>query len=136
MRDPAEFMTSMMNVDWEHDGLHCWAMTRTMVYECFGVRVPLVASVIPTGRTAKAKVFNDHPERAKWREVEQPEQWAIALMSRKGAHPDFFEHSGVYVSIEGGGVFHVDHPHGCVFDSVMEIVQLRKWAQPRFFVPL
>lgn len=135
-KDPAVFMAEMMNRDWESNGLHCWALTRLMVKECFGVDLPLVTSIVPNGRTAKADLFNKHEQRKFWKEVYRPDDWGVALMSRKGAEPDLFEHSGVYLNMEGGIVFHVDYPHGCVADSVMEIKQLRKWETPRLFVPL
>lgn len=135
MRDPGEFMVSMMNKDWQADGLHCWALVKLTVKEIYGIELPGVVSVVPTGRTNKANLFNGHPERAKWKEADPSAEWAVVLMTRREAPTELFEHAGVYFNIEGGMVFHVDYPHGCVCDSLFELPLLRKWSYPRFFVP-
>lgn len=136
VKDPGQYMAELMNVNWEHDGLHCWELVRRTVRDVCAVRLPPVLRVAPSVRREKADLFNNHEERSRWREVALPELWGVALMTRKGAQEDFFEHAGVFFNIEGGGVFHVDHPHGVVFDSLFELPLVRKWNYPRFFVPL
>lgn len=135
MPDPGPYMSAMMNREWEAHGLHCWSLVRLTVKDLYDIDLPGVISVVPTGRTNKADLFNKHPERAKWKEVDHNVDWAVVLMTRKAAPDELFEHSGVYFNIEGGVVFHVDHPHGCVCDSLFELPRLRKWSYPRFFVP-
>jgi hypothetical protein len=136
LREPGPYMAEMMNQPWEPDGLHCWALVRKTVKDVVGIEVPPIVGVIPSLRKDRAELFVSHDERDKWTEVETPGEWAVVLVARKQAHPDFLEHAGVYFNIEGGGIFHADHPHGVVWDSLFEFDKVRRWGKPRFFVPL
>lgn len=125
----------MLGRPWEADGLHCWALVRDAATALFGVVLPPVLDVAPAGRLTKAELFNTHPERANWVEVDRPGRWAVCLMHRRRAREELLEHAGIYLDVDGGGILHVDDPHGVVFDTPFELPRLRKWAAPLYLVP-
>ena len=132
---PGPYVTVLINRPWDRGGLHCWRLVRDVQRDLFGRDLPPVFDTAPDRRATKAEAFADHPERARWREITAPAHGAVALMARKGARPDFVEHAGVWLDIDGGGLLHVDAPHGVVFDSLVELASVRRWATPQFFLP-
>lgn len=132
--DQASYVSALIGKPWQADGLHCWALVCQTVNDLFGVRLPGVLEA-PEGRRTKAGMFASHPARAGWVEAQPPLPWAVALMHRRGGAPDVIEHAGVYLPIDGGGILHVDDPHGVVFDSMFELPRFRCWASPVLMVP-
>jgi hypothetical protein len=115
--------------------MNCWTFTRKVVLELFGVELP-TSDIAPRARRAKAAEFAEHPARRRWRETTADASlWALALLHRRGQHPDFIEHAGMYLSLDGGGVLHLDKEHGVVFDSLFELPRIRTWAPPLLLVP-
>ena len=133
--DQFAYVSGLIGKPWEATGLHCWALTRQVVLDLFGVDLPAVLEA-PSGRRTKAGMFADHPARSGWIEARAPLPWAVALMHRRQASRELIEHAGVYLPFDGGGVLHVDDPHGVVFDSLYELPRARVWAPPILMVPL
>lgn len=133
--DAGQYLTALIGQPWARDGLHCWALVRQVQRDLFDRDLPPVFDVAPDGRAAKARLFNGHPERKRWQAIERPVHGAVALMVRRGARIDFFEHAGVYFDLDGGGLLHVDDPHGVVFDDLFVFRSARRWMDPVFFVP-
>lgn len=134
MPSVGSYLDALIGQPWKRDGLHCWTLTRKVVWDLFGVVVPEVLHA-PNGRRTKAAMFADAPERADWIETASPDVWAIALMHRRGAPPELIEHAGVYLDLDGGGVLHTDESHGVVFDSLFALPRVRTWAAPLFLIP-
>jgi len=132
--DQVAYVSALIGQPWQADGLHCWALVRQVVGDLFGVDLPAVIEA-PEGRRTKAGMFANHPARAGWVEAQPPLPWAVALMHRRGGARDVIEHAGVYLPFDGGGVLHVDNPHGVVFDTLFDLQRIRCWATPLMLVP-
>jgi hypothetical protein len=131
----SRYITDLMVLPWDPVQMNCWVFTRKVVLELFGVDLP-TSDVAPHKRHTKSLAFATHPERSNWTQtVAGMTEWAVALMHRRGQHPDFIEHAGVYLNLDGGGVLHMDDLHGVVFDSLFELPRIRTWAYPLLFVP-
>lgn len=134
--DAALYVSGLINQPWAKDGRHCWRLVIEVQRDLFGRELPSVMDVAPTGsegRRLKPKLFAEHDEVGRWREVILPEHGAIALMHLVSLPPHALIHAGVYLALDGGGVVHCDHPQGVVFDSLTEL-RVRRWT-PRWFVP-
>lgn len=125
MMDAVAFITSMQGKPWTVEE-HCWSLTRLAQIECFGIEVPDILLTERLDALALVRKFRDHPERARWRQVSQPSHGAIVLMNKGGPHGRAI-HAGTYFDTEGGGILHVDDPHGVVFEDTITI-QLRGWT--------
>ncbi len=124
MRDAAVYVSALQGRPWSADQ-HCWALVAEVQAELFGRALPpvLIADRLTAGELVRA--FHDHPERERWRQVERPAHGAVVLMHRPGAHARAI-HAGVYLDLDGGGVLHVDDPHGVTFDDTLSL-NLRNW---------
>lgn len=78
------------------------------------------------------RAFHGHEERRRWRATSLPVGGAIVLMHRPGTGARAI-HAGTYLALDGGGVLHVDDPHGVVFDTPLDL-GLRNWAC-EYYVP-
>ena len=131
----ADYVSAMIGRPWEATGLHCWELVRLAAGDLFGVDLPVVLEA-PSGRRTKAELFGTHPARAGWVEAQPPLPWAVALMHRRGGSPTMIEHAGLYLPLDGGGVLHVDAPHGVVFDRLFLLRRARPWSVAAFMVPV
>jgi hypothetical protein len=128
-------INGLINAPWVRDGRNCWRLVREVV-ALLGCDLPVVLDVAPlgkSGRELKRELFNRHPERSNWREVDTPDRWAIALLHKQHRPADHVEHAGVYFPDDGGHVLHTADPHGVVFDNLHEL-RARGWA-PIYLVP-
>lgn len=110
---------------------NCWRLAAEASRELYGRALPLrpFAGALPA-RAARAELFAAHPERARWREVQAPEDGALVLMSRSRGD----EHCGIFVGLGRGAVLHRDAPHGTVLDMPIAVTALRGWRMT-FHVP-
>jgi hypothetical protein len=90
---------------------------------------------VPKTSAERTQLYQSHPERGNWKEVQLPQPWALALMYDKTHEKEDVEHLGVYLDLDGGGVLHTDDPHGATFDTLFELRKLRRWADPILMVP-
>lgn len=109
---------------------HCWRLVEHTQRDLFGEELPSV-DLAGMDLRALAKAFHGHPERQRWVQVARPTHGAIVLMHRPGAFARAI-HAGVYLDLDGGGVFHTDEHHGVCFDTLLEIA-LRNW-RAEFYV--
>jgi len=131
----SRYVNGLLELPWDPVYMNCWVLTRKVVLELFGIELP-VSAIPPDKRRAKALAFTTHPERCNWvQTIAGMTDWAVALMHRRGHDPNFIEHAGVYLNLDGGGVLHMDDGHGVVFDSLFELPRIRTWAYPTLFVP-
>ena len=132
------YVSALINEPWARDGRHCWRLVVDVQRDLFGRELPAVLDVAPAtageARRVNPKLFAEHAERARWREVDDPQHGAIVLMHRAGAPRDALIHAGVYLALDGGGILHCDAPQGVAFDRVQELIEVRRWA-PRYFIP-
>jgi cell wall-associated NlpC family hydrolase len=91
------------------ESYHCWAFVRHVQAVRFGRTLPAIPN--PEDLLAQARVFRAHPERARWRRVERPEEGDCVLL-RRARYP---VHVGVWIAIDGGGVLHCSQDSGVVF---------------------
>lgn len=129
------YVNSLINQPWTKEARHCWRFVREAAKELYGIDVPLVLEVAPggfEGRKSKRKLWKEHPERANFDEIANPVDGAIVLMRRPFVLPGNFDHAGLYIDVDGGGILHCDAPQGVCFDSLREI-ELRRWV-PSYFV--
>ena len=122
---PAEFIESVYGAKWSTTD-HCWDLVLRGQREIFGIEVPSVLIADKLEARALVRMFNLHPERKRWIRVNLPENGAVVLMSRAGPHGRAI-HAGIYFDLDGGGILHVDEPHGAVFEDALAI-QLRGWV--------
>jgi hypothetical protein len=133
--DVGAYVTRLINQPWARDGRHCWQLVREVQRDLFGRELPVIVDVAPVGTDGlreKHRLFSTHAELANWREVSTPTHGAVAIMSRGVS--TMFTHAGVFLDVDGGGVLHTSAPHGCVFDSLLDL-SARRW-KPIYFVPL
>jgi hypothetical protein len=129
--DPAEFIESVYGGKWSTTA-HCWDLVRRGQREVLGREVPEVLISDKLEARALVRMFEDHPERMRWIRVNIPENGAIVLMNKGGRHGRAI-HAGIYFDLDGGGILHVDDPHGVVFEDALAI-QLRGWTCD-FYIP-
>lgn len=129
------FINSVLNQPWARDGRNCWRLTRDVI-GILGYKLPLVLEVAPSGkegRELKAELFSNHPERANWEFVDNPNNWALVFMHRPFRKAAMIEHAGVYFADKGGRILHTCDPYGVVYDTIAEL-KVRNWV-PTFLVP-
>ena len=129
--DAAAYVSALQGRPWSVER-HCWALVEDVQRDLFGRDLPPVHLDERLTTRELARMFRDHPEQRRWREVSVPEHGAIALMHRGGGHARAI-HAGVFLDLDGGGVLHVDEPHGVTFDGHLDLV-LRNWTSA-YFLP-
>lgn len=128
------YISALINQPWARDGRHCWRLVREVQRDLFGRKLPVVLDMAPLGAAGarlKARLFRDHPERQRWREIHEPEHGAIAILRGQTGYE---QHAGVYLDFDCGGVLHTDTPFGVVFDDLFTLRDLRHLT-PSFLVP-
>lgn len=136
MDDLGAYVSDLINTPWERSRLHCWSTVCKVQRDVFGRALPVVFDAGGgggEGRRYRREAFAGHAERGRWTEVGVPRHGAVALMRRSAAPAGDYEHAGVWLDLDGGGVLHSDYPHGVVFDSPIELAA-RGWV-PAWFVP-
>ncbi len=136
-QDIGAYVTALINQPWARDGRHCWRLVIEVQRDLFGRELPVVMDVAPVGiegRRLKPRLFAEHDERARWREIETPVHSAVVLMRCAHASPDAIIHAGVCLALPAIGILHCDHPQGVTFDTLLELTGLRGWS-PRYFLP-
>lgn len=84
------------------DSFDCYGLARHLQAVFFGRELPLFTMPAEAGRFAVASAISVHPERTRWVEVAEPQDGAIAVMSRQ----DVGFHLGVFLDIDGGIIVH------------------------------
>jgi len=135
--DSAPYVSALINQPWARDGRHCWRLVAEVQRDLFGRELPPILDAGcggGEGRRYRRGLFTDHAERGRWSQIAAPVHGAVALMHRRAAPAGDYEHAGVWLDFDGGGVLHTDAPHGVVFDSPRDL-GARGWV-PSWFVPL
>lgn len=133
--EKAAYVARRNGEPWEMTGLHCWELVRQVQRDVYGRELPEIPGIHAIDVFALARVFNDHEERSRWREVPRPVDGAIVLMGRAGSSTRSRDiHAGVYMAVDRGGILHIDRPHGVAFDGLAELSAIRGW-KPSFFIP-
>lgn len=132
MTDPAAYVSARQGRPYT-DTEHCWWLVREAQRDLFGRDVPAVLIAGALNARALVQAFHGHAERRNWRQTARPEHGAIVLMHKPGAHARAI-HAGIYLALDGGGVFHTDTDHGVTFDGLFEL-SVRNW-RAEFYVPL
>lgn len=133
--DPAKYVDDLINRP-VAAAFSCWRLVIEVQRGLFGRELPSLLDVVRRGAAGpveNARQFAGHPERARWQESDYPVNGAVVLMRQSGANLGAFEHAGVYVDLDGGGVLHSDQPHGVVFDT-LPMLAVRGW-EPVFLIP-
>lgn len=105
------------------DEFSCWGLAHDCERELFGRELPVAAS----------EAFDDiiavvqHPEtRAAWPIVHKPVHGALAVMSNS-----IRKHIGVWLYLDGGGVFHIAENAGVKFETPL-MLRAQGWCRPYF----
>ena len=109
------------------DAYDCWGLVRAVLTDRFGIDAPAVVMPDVEGlavvREAMAQ-FQHHPELARWREVEAPQEGDAVLLS---AALDPW-HVGLWLSVDGGGVLHCVDGAGVIFTAPLAL-QAAGWRR-------
>lgn len=108
----------------EHD---CWAFSRRVWREKFGMDVPAV-DVDACNRLACVRAFDGHEEKASWYHVDTPQEGDAVLLAQS-RHPS---HVGVWVDADGGGVLHCVEGIGVVFQTISSL-KVAGWHGLEFY---
>lgn len=129
MRDAAEFISEIQGRPWTREE-HCWELVRTAAREVGNFELPAFLITTSTTPLQKLRAFRDHPERERWVQVSSPGHLDVVLMSRELVRAPV-THAGIFLDVDGGGILHVDAPHGVEFVAPFEIA-LRGWTAEYF----
>lgn len=136
----AEFIRGLIGRPWEAnaegpDAFDCYGLVRYVQRELFGRDLPSVHTVEPYTWRGMIDAIASHPERARWREVEQQQRTlmpdgAVVLL----ASVRMPAHMGVW--FRGfGSILHADRPLGVAFQTFAEMRALG-WHRALFMEPL
>lgn len=123
--DHAAYVSALQGRPWTPEQ-NCWALVRDVQRDLFGRDLP--AFEIQDRLTARelVRAFGQYPEeRQRWVQVAIPQDGAIVLMHRNGAHARAI-HAGVFLGLDGGGILHVDEPQGVAYETPFELL-MRNW---------
>lgn len=136
MVDAGRYVSRLINRPWTRIN-NCWRLVREVQRDLFGVTLPPIINIAPEGgraaRETRRELFTTHEERRQWQESDVPTHGAVALMRLPAASVGDFQHAGVYLDLDGGGVLHTNKPHGVVFDSLSDLMAIRRWV-PTYFI--
>lgn len=96
----------------------CWGLLRHTFQERRGITLPQFSGVDETGlaemvKTAEAEALTH------WDELATPEDFCVVCMSRNSR----ISHVGLWLDVDGGGVFHSFKGGGVVFQPIATIRQ-------------
>lgn len=130
--DPAGYVSARQGRPYTVDE-HCWWLVREAQRDLFQRDVPPVLIGDSLNARELVRAFHGHEERRNWREVTAPAHGAIVLMHKPGVHARAI-HAGIYLDLDGGGIFHTDEEHGVTFDSLFDL-SVRNW-RCEFYLPI
>ena len=107
----------------------CWSFFRTVQARHYGRAVPEVG-VDAADIHAVARAFISHGERARWLEVDAPQDGDAVLM----AHSRYPSHVGVWLAVDGGGVLHCQSGAGVLFTPRNRLA-VSGWPRVNFYRP-
>ena len=87
------------------DEFDCWGLLRHAFHARTGHLVPAIPHDADD-QLARMRDFERHPERARWRKVDAPQELDAVLM----AHARYPSHVGLWVDADGGRVLHACRP--------------------------
>lgn len=108
----------------------CYACARILQRDLFGRDMPDFAMPALAGRATIAAAIAVHPERARWTEIEAPEDGALVTMARQ----DCGYHIGTWLAEDGGIIVHAIETVGVVADTIASL-QAIGWRRFRFHLP-
>ena len=112
------------------DSFNCWGLVRYCFAERKGIILPQFSGIDEVSlsklvRTAESQAL-EH-----WEEILKPEHFAVVGMSTNLR----ISHVGLWLDIDGGGIFHSSSGSGVVFQSIQTIrqngIQLFKFYKKR-----
>lgn len=109
------------------EAFDCWGLVRAVQAEIYGRVCPDV-DIDGLDVAAVARAFQHHPERARWRAVEDAAEGDCVLM----AHARYPSHVGVWLDVDGGGVLHCLRHAGVVFSSLQSL-RHERWGRIEFY---
>lgn len=131
MQDAAAYVSARQGRPYTSDE-HCWWLVRETQRDLFGRDLPAVLIDEVLGPRELVRAFHGHPERQQWQEVSRPQHGGVVLMHKPGAHARAI-HAGIFLDLDGGGVFHTDEDHGVTFDTLFDL-SVRNW-RCEFYLP-
>ena len=134
--DRVGFINSIIGTSYELGGgadgaVDCYGCAAMLQREIFGRDMPDFSMPGTAGRFAIAAAISVHPERQKWREIDQPEDGALVTMARN----DCGYHIGTWLEEDGGVIVHAMEKVGVVVDTIPSL-QAIGWRRFRFHIPL
>ncbi|MCK7615174.1 hypothetical protein [Roseibium sediminicola] len=110
-------------------GFHCWGAF-CAAQEILGQSG--LPDFVPESATLadRAKALRDHPERARWREIEEPVLGCAVLMAKQSVAT----HVGCWLDLDGGGVLHALPNIGVAFETLQKL-RFAGWRCITFHLP-
>ncbi|WP_310619690.1 hypothetical protein [Flexibacterium corallicola] len=109
-------------------GLHCWGLF-CEAQEILGQKGLPAICELAEGPIARAKAFRSHEEYSRWIEVGAPAHGCAVMMAKR---PDLYQHIGVYLSFNSGGVLHAHEP--AVQFETFSSLRFAGWKLFRFLI--
>lgn len=117
------YLNALGAIPWSRER-HCWDLVQRIRRDLFSSDdLPPFGADLLDRPERRQSVFATHPARAEWREVTEPQDGDVAIMTK----PHDL-HAGIYLTDGGRGrIWHTDIGHGLVADTPFEVTQLRRW---------
>lgn len=111
------FLNKLIGTPWKRgsegpSSYDCWSAAKLIEETFFGRHMPSFTDP-PSDLRALARLIKDHPHRKCWQRVEKPVHGALVEL----AHVKHAFHIGVFLNVDGGGIFHCNQGSGVGFDK-------------------
>lgn len=124
--------TRYIGLPWESgaqgpDAFDCWALVRHVQREHYGRELPVI-DVDAHDLAAVHAAFASHPERARWRRVDAPQDGDCVQVWRGNE----IDHVGIYLDIDDGRVLHAAQRAG-VICTALPVLKRLGWHSVEFY---
>lgn len=118
-KEQLDYLNTLIGKPWVRgsegpDSYDCWSCAKHIEETFFGREMPSFTEP-PSDLKALARLIRDHPHRKCWQRIQKPVHGALVEL----AHHKRAFHIGVFLDVDGGGIFHCNQGVGITFDRIV-----------------